>query len=141
VTSITEIADAVVTALNGHTFSQLFIAQRGYRPLFDLAEMKDLHVTVVPRGLSLTDASRSAMQRDVEIDVAVQQKPADLEQATLDALVGLVGEIVEFFARKRLAGVPAICMGLANSPIYSPEHLEQFRQFTSVVTLTLRVIE
>ena len=44
---ITDVADAVVAELNAQTFSLPFEAKRSYQPQFDLAEMKDLHVTVV----------------------------------------------------------------------------------------------
>ena len=39
---ITDIADAVVAAMNGHTFSHAFTAARAYRPVFELQDMKDL---------------------------------------------------------------------------------------------------
>ncbi len=63
---IVDIAEAVVTELNapstvlgaGGTFSQSFTARRLYRPEFDLAEMGDLHVTVVPKGIETSGTSR-----------------------------------------------------------------------------------
>jgi len=59
---IADIADAVVTALNGHTFSQPLTAARAYRPVFDLKDMTDLHVTVVPKGVELTTAGRAFVE-------------------------------------------------------------------------------
>jgi len=50
VSVITDIAEAVKDALNGQDFSQAFTAERHYQPLFELKDMKTLHVTVVPRG-------------------------------------------------------------------------------------------
>jgi choline dehydrogenase-like flavoprotein len=84
---ITDIADAVVTALNGQSFSQPFTAARAYRPAFDLREMKDLHVTVVPKGVELTTAGRGLAQSDVQIDIGVQQKLATGDDAEIDAFV------------------------------------------------------
>ena len=140
--TVVDIADAIVAALNGHTFSQPFTAQRCYVPTFDLKEMKDLHVTVVPRGLEMSTASRSLLQDDVQIDVAVQKKlPADTsgDNAAIDALMGLVQEIADFIRSTGRFG-DAVWVKTENKPIYSPEHLEQLRQFTSVLTLTLRVM-
>lgn len=140
--AITDIADAVVTALNGHTFSQPVTAARCYVPVFDLKEMKDLHVTVVPRGLEMSTASRSLLQSDVQIDVAVQKKlPADStgDSAAIDALMGLVQEIAEFVRATGRFG-EALWVKTENKPIYSPEHLEQLRQFTSVLTLTFKLM-
>ena len=71
---IVDVAEAVKTELNEHEFSQAFTAERHYRPIFDLKDMKDLHVTVVPKGVMLATAGRDRAQHDVQVDVAVQRK-------------------------------------------------------------------
>ena len=136
---ITDIADAVVTALNGQTFGQPVTAIRAYRAAFDLQEMKDLHVTVVPKGVELVTAGRGVEQSDVQIDIGVQKKLATSEDAEIDALMGLVQEIAEFVRATRQFGA-AVWVKSENTPIYSQEHLGELRQFTSVLTLTLRVM-
>ena len=138
--TIADIADAVVTELNGHSFSQPFTAARAYLPVFDLKEMKDLHVTVVPKGLELSTAGRGLAQSDVQIDVAVQKKLASADNAEIDALMGLVQEIAEFIRATGRFG-DAVWVKTENLPIYSPEHLGELRQFTSVLTLTLKVMQ
>ena len=142
-TTAIDIADAVVAELNGRTFSQPFTAQRAYLPVFDLKDMADLHVTVVPRGVEIVAAGRGQSQTDFTVDVAVQHKPADLANATLDGLMSLVNEIAGFFFGRRLSGdmSRAVWVKTANVPIYLPKHLEELRQFTSVLSLTFRVIE
>ncbi len=143
--TIIDIADAVVEALNtpGEPgFSMPFTAQRSYRPVFDLQDMKTLHVTVVPRGTEMSAAGRGLSQSDVQIDVAVQQKlPTDPagDMAKLDALMGLVEEVATFVRSKGKFG-DAAWLRTENVPIYSQEHLGEMRQFTSVLTLTLRVM-
>jgi len=137
---ITDIADAVVTELNGHAFGQPFTAARHYRPLFDLAEMAALHVTVVPKGITVERADRSRNQEDVQLDVAVQKKFEKGDNAELDPLVGLVEEIAAHFRAGRLAAYPeAVCVKTEHAPIYAPEHMDELRKFTSVLTLTFRV--
>jgi hypothetical protein len=136
---ITDIADAVVAALNGQTFSQPFTAARAYRAAFDLQEMKDLRVTVVPKGLELTTAGRGVAQSDVQIDIGVQKKLTTGDDVEIDELMGLVQEIVEFVRATRQFG-DAVWVKTENTPIYSQEHLGELRQFTSVLTLTLRVM-
>lgn len=136
---ITDIADAVVDALNGQTFSQPVTAVRAYRAAFDLQEMKDLHVTVVPKGLELITAGRGVAQSDVQIDIGVQKKLATGDDAEIDELMGLVQEIAEFIRTTRQFG-DAAWVKTENTPIYSQEHLGELRQFTSVLTLTLRVM-
>ena len=143
--TITAIADAVVAELNGvaaGTFSQPFTAKRLYVPNFDLKDMKDLHVSVVPRGVELSTASRSLLQHDVQIDVAVQKKlSADTsnDQAVIDELMGLVQEIADFLRNVGHFG-DAQWVKTENKPVYSSEHLEQLRQFSSVLILTLRML-
>ena len=138
--TITDIADAVVAELNSHTFSQPFTAQRFYRPVFDLGEMQTLHVSVVPKGVTIERADRSRNQYDFAIDVAVQQKFQTGDNAELDALMALVEEIADFFRLRRLTAYQdAVWVRTDNVPVYAPEHLEELRQFTSVLTLTFRV--
>jgi hypothetical protein len=134
---IPDVAQAVVAALNSHTFSQPFTAARAYWPVFDLKDMTDLHVTVVPKGVELTTAGRGLAQSDVQIDIGVQKKLASADNAEIDALVGLVQEIAEFVRSTGRFG-EAAWVKTQNTPIYSQEHLGELRQFTSVLTLTLR---
>ena len=137
---IIDIADAVVAELSAGTFSQPFEAKRHYLPLFNLPEMKDLHVSVVPKGVAITSLSRGANQHDVQIDVAVQKKLDAEANTEIDTLMGLVEEIADFFRLRRLASYPnAVWTKTENLPVYAQEHLAEMRQFTSVLTMTFRV--
>jgi len=136
---IADIAGAVVTALNGHSFSMPFTAARAYLPVFDLKDMKDLRVTVVPRGNEMSTAGRAIAQSDLQVDVAVQKKLSTADAAEIDALMGLVQEIAEFIRSTGRFGESS-WVRTQNVPIYSAEHLGELRQFTSVLTLTLRVM-
>ena len=139
---ITQVAEAVVAELNATTFSQPFTAERHYVPRFDLPDMHTLHVTVVPRDLTTQSAGRGPLQQDVSIDIAVQQRPPDDTLASLDPLLALPEELAEHFRHKRLDSFPAaMWVRTEHRTIYAPEHLERLRQFTSVVTLTFRVIQ
>ena len=141
---ITDIADAVVAQLNATEFSQSFKANRSYLPRFDLAEMKDLHVTVVPKGVVILPGTRAHNQHDFQIDVAVQKKLATGADEEIDALMTLVDEIADHFRMKRLEGFEgfpsAVWTKTEHAPIYAQEHLEQLGQFTSVMTLTFQVM-
>jgi len=138
---ITEIADAVVAELNGASFSQTFTAERHYQPTFELPDMKDLHVTVVPKGLVIHPGSRSQNQHEYQIDVAVQKKFDKGDAAELDPLMTLVEEIADHFRFRRLGGFPnAAWLKTENKPVYAQEHMAELRQFTSILTLTYRVL-
>ena len=139
--ALTDIAEAVRNELNNHEFSQAFEAVRLYQPLFELPEMKTLHVTVVPRALEMQTSSRTLVQHDYGVDVAVQKKFESDEAVELDPLMALVEEIIDFFRLRRLEAVPgAAWIETENSPVYSQEHMQKFRQFTSVIALTFRVL-
>ncbi len=135
------IADAVVVALNAASFSQQFTAKRHYRPRFDLAEMRALHVSVVPKGVTSEIQSRSQAAGDYQVDVGVQKRIA--EEADLDPLMTLVEEVADHFRFARLAlpgGEQAVWLRTESDPVYAPEHLDELRQLTSVLTLTFRVV-
>ncbi len=145
---VIDIADAVAGLLNGDDtdFSQAFVAQRKVRPSFELTDLADLRVTVVPKGFEASVASRSLSQYDVQVDIGIQEKlPAGAdEDAEVAAMCGLVEEVADFLKGKRLAGdgwSAAWVRPAVNDPVYSPEHLAEKRVFTSVLTLTYRVMK
>ena len=58
------------------------------------------------------------------------------------AMLALVDEIAAFLKRRSLAGAPgAAWVRSVNEPVYSPEHLAENRLFTSVLTVTYRVMK
>lgn len=134
------IADAVAAALSAADLSLEFTAERSYRPAYDLADLVDtLRVSVVPQGRGATILDRGRLQREYLIDVAFLEKLTDLSDANLDALMALVEEVEALLLPKRLAAYPAaLCVAAENVPAFSPELLEEFREFASVLTLTYR---
>jgi hypothetical protein len=138
---VIDIADAVTAELADSTFSQALTPQRKLLPEFDLADLKDLRVTVVPKTLEVGGATRATQQYEVAVDIGIQKKlGADLE-TEVAALLGLVDEIAAYLTRRPLAAMPAAAwVGLANDPIYAPEHLANQRVFTSVLTLMYRTM-
>ena len=139
---MTDVADAIVAELNAATLSQPIAALRTYLPQFKLTEMQNLHVTVVPKGVVLASPDRCRSQADYSVDVAVQKKFSTGTNAELDVLTDLVQNIITFFRNKRLESYPnAIWMKTELPVLYAPEHIDQLRQFTSVLTLTYRVIQ
>lgn len=139
---ITVVADAVVAELNGQSFSLPFTAQRHYQPRYELSDLKTLHVTVIPNGLTTGNLGRGGTQREVAIDIAVQQKLSNETNTGLDPLLALAEEIAESFQPKRLTAYPnAIWSKTEFRAIFSTEHLQQNRQFTSVMTVTFKIME
>lgn len=138
---ITDLADAVAASLNDASFSAEFIAERLHQPSFDLAELSELHVSVVPRSQTIANATRQHSFFDCEIDIGVQKKlaPGNTD-AEVDALLDLVQEIADHLRLKRLADYPeAGWLAIAHDPVVASDHLDQNRQLTSVLTVTYRV--
>lgn len=140
--TIIDIADAVVTALNAASLSMAFTAERAYVPVHEAKDLLDLKVTVVPRELTLAAVARSRDEFDYVIDVAVQRR---IENAVLaiDPYMELAEGILDLFRGKLFdygAGGRAVCIATScqNNPIYVPQHLDEHRVFTSVVSLTFR---
>ncbi len=110
---------------------------RLFQPAFTLEELKDLKVSVVPRTIGITAASRDSSNFDCVIDVGVQQKLTD--ESEIDDLLDLVEEIADRLRLRRLPEAPdAAWVGIAHEPVVSSESLEQHRVFTSVLSVTYR---
>lgn len=139
---LNDLANAVKEQLNATAFSLEFTATRSYLPVIDLEDAETLHVTVVPRGRMSQVQSRGKAGREYRIDIGVQKRVTPETLAELDALCGLVEELIEAFEGRRapLYGA-AVCTKIENDPAYWPEHLNELRQFTSVVTLTFITVE
>jgi hypothetical protein len=140
VNTLIAVAEAVVARLNNGAFTAEFTATRAYQPALELADLKTLHVTAVPKAVTLAVASRADGYFECAVDVAVQKKLATGEATELDGLMDVVARIIDHLRGQRLETLPAaVWLGLTNEPVFAPEHLEQWRQFTSLITVTYRV--
>ena len=141
-----DIADAVAAELNAAelgTFSEEFTAQRRVLPKFELTDLKDLKVSVVPKGIEIEGATRSAQRCDISVDIGIQQKVGKDVDAEVERLCELVEQIAGYLAGRGLsaAGMSGVAfLSIANEPIYSTEHLADDLVFTSVLTVTYRTL-
>jgi hypothetical protein len=141
---IIQVADAVVAELNASPLATDpgFKAARHYRPVFEMAELKTLRVSVVPRGIMIEPLDRSQNAHEIAIDVAVQQRVQAGDSEAMDGLMNLVQSIAETLRLRRLGVMQeALWVKTENVPIYSPDHLETKGAFTSVLTVTFRVVQ
>lgn len=141
--TIIDIVNGVVGELNSPTspLAGLTTAERAYSPVFDLRDMKDLHVTVVPRSLEMSAASRSLTQFEVQIDIGVQKKLDSAEQSEIDGLMAVVEQVADHLRGRRLDAEPEVAwLRTENNPIFAQEHMGELRQFTSVLSVTYRVM-
>lgn len=150
--SAAEVADAVVDLLDVSSLSRVFRPLRTYLPRFDLADAGDLLVFVTPgASYTTTRLSRGSWQRDPQVQVVIvkrlAQEPYDAE---CDDLMEFVEEVRVLLATADLPDHETWRGGerpllraqtIENEPVFSPETLETMRQFTSVLTVTYRVID
>ena len=139
---VSDIADAVAAELSAGTFSVPFQTIRAFRHEQTLPEGKELRVSVIPKGVAVVPVARAACTYTAEIFVAVMKKVDDARPETIDPLLALVEEIVDFFRLRRLANFPAAAwVGTEVKPMVSTEHLEGLKQFTSLITVSWRVVK
>ncbi len=137
--TIIDIANAVTADVNRGSFDIEFTAAMMLVPHFELKDMKTLKVTVVPKAVKSENLTRDSSKREIQIDIGVQQKTADSDRIAV--LMKLVEDIIVVFERKRLTDYArAVCIKVENDPVYDPEHMQSMRQFTSVITLTFKVM-
>ena len=136
---LTDIADAAAAKINAAALAPGLAAERILLPVFELKDMKALKVSVVPKARKIIQGTRTENINEVQIDIGVQKKISDDDE--LDGLLKIVEDISALFRAERLEGYKrAICIKVENDPVYDHEHLRQLRQFTSVITLTFKVL-
>ena len=134
---VTQIAKAVAAELNRNEFTQEFEAVYTVKPSYEPAELDTLHVIVVPKTLEIEHISRLSTKYTVSVDVGIMQRIGKMTpEEAVETLGDLVDEIADFLSETQLNDFKAATFaGIANEPIYVPEHLTQMRTFTSVLNV------
>ena len=135
-----DIADSIVAELKAGVFTEPVAVVRRVLPEYELAELKALTVTVVPKSVEIVNVTRQSTSFDVAIDIGIQQKIAKDTDAEVLRLSEIVSEIVTFLNRRSLPTLKAQFKAIANEPVYAPEMLREKRLFLSVVTVTYKVL-
>lgn len=146
---LVQIADAVAASINAAAadgvFPEPLEAVRTHRPSFDLEELGELRVSVVPRSTVITALARLQSQYECTVDVGIQQRvPAgdggDGRDARVDALLELAEAVGDHLRHKRLPEFPeAAWASIAHDPVLAPEHLDERSTLTTVLSVTYRV--
>jgi hypothetical protein len=137
------LADAVVAQLSGLHTSPEISPQRRFRAEFDLAELSQLRVTVVPVGVTRSGGTRSGATREIRIDVAFQQRLASdqgLADLRIRELLGLIEDMASQVHRSRIDDPAAVCTEAELDPTFAQEHLREHHVFTGVIRLTHRIL-
>lgn len=140
--TIVEIADAVVTDLNDGQFGQDFTAVRKWVVKWTLPDLSTLRITVVPGPATYEPLDRRRDDQRHEMDIAVQKKINPNDNAEVDSLVSLMEKFVDHFRfRQLMADTKQVkCVRRQFVPgseaAVAKEHLEDLRTFTGVLRTT-----
>ena len=97
-------------------------------------------VSVVPKSVQPQHMTRSGRADNITIDIGVQAKITGNPETDVPKLCRLVRTLLDFMWGRALAHAPeAAFMDAGIDPVYAPEHLQQLRVFTSVVSVTYKV--
>ena len=108
-------------------------AEVSFCPEFNLRDIDEMKVVVVPLAVEYKTVSRAAREELLKVQIGF------LKRCDEDALSGLLDTVERLglgFLGRKIGD--AICVGVAYNPIYVPEHLRERRQFTSVIELAFK---
>jgi len=138
---VLQLADKIVQTLNESSFALPFTAVRTLFPFYELKDLSTLRITVVPKSVNITTATRNSSDFDYQVDIAIQKAVKAPDDIEVTALTELALAIAKSFRNKIYQDIGAVCFKQTIDPLYSVEHIQPPSVFTSVVTLNFKVIE
>ena len=135
-------ADAVVVILKSGTYCLTPTISRVILPMLTVEELekRTLKISVVPKDVDSEIASRTEDFNEYKIDIGIQQKVNDID-TEVPTLLLFVKEVLNFIKRKKLPTTPqAHYVRLQNKPIYDVKQLAEAKVFTTVITVTYKVL-
>lgn len=131
------IADEVTQRINASgSLASGVAAERHYQPNWELEDLQQMQVSVVPARITSTLQDRATERHDHQVEIAIQQKLTRGDNSEVDPLVELVGEIAALFRMQRLPQLGHRCTSVEHVVLFAPEHFDQYRVFTSLLRLT-----
>jgi len=97
------LADALVSGLNGETFSQSFTAARKWYVKPQLEDLSSLAVYVIPVGWSEQPVGRARAAITRVVDVVVLKQADPTSNTAVDPLAYLLDEMFTYLVRRSLA--------------------------------------
>lgn len=148
IVTLTQVCDAAAALLHSVSLSVPFITTRSWLHVTKFEDMGEPVIDVAPGGAYVIEReARDLWRRNPSVSVLVRQRIDDSHfDERLDALMGLVEEIREAFARTPLPlecndQQPLLPLMIESEPLIVPEHLEQLQQFTSGLLITYAIID
>lgn len=127
--SIQHLAKSIAQSLAAHD------AVVSLAPEYDLKEIETMRIVVVPTGVEYKPVARTAHEENYKISIGILKRTTEDE---LDALIDFSTSLGQSFLNRVIDD--SMCINVAHEPLYSPEHLREKNQFTSVIALTFKSI-
>ena len=128
--NVVKIAENVVAELEEYN------AELSFFPEFELRDLDKMRVVVVPVGTQYKTLSRASHEELPRVQIGILTRGNEEE---LPELLTFVEALGLGFLNKKIGGATCVCV--AYNPIYSPDHLRERNQFTSVIELTFKVLQ
>ncbi|HBG28589.1 MAG: hypothetical protein A2Y10_08580 [Planctomycetes bacterium GWF2_41_51] len=138
---VLQLAEKIVNTLNDSEFALAFTAVKTLFPFYELKDLANLKVTVVPKSVNITTASRNSSEFDYQVDIAIQKAVKRPDDTEITVLTELALAIAKSFRNKVYQDIGAVCFKQSIDPLYFVEHIQPPSVFTSVVTLNFKVIQ
>ena len=141
--TLTTLWKAVADELEDATFSLDLTVSREYFPRRPLTALtSDVLAIVAPGTVLISNLDRGRIVRDAIVQIGLQCAVGDLTPDTIDPLVDLAEEVADYFRARKLESMPAALWWSAeHTNLYLPEHADQFLAFTSIISLTYKILE
>lgn len=110
-----------------------YSAELSLFPEFELRDLDDLRLVALPAGTQHKTLSRSAHEELPKVQIGVLKRCCREE---LPELLEFVEKLGLGFLNRKIGNATCVCV--AYHPIYSPDHLRERGQFTSVIELTFK---
>ncbi len=133
------IANALVSTINGGSFSQSVTASRKHVVKSDVADVGTLVCYVVPRSHIAERATRRHWDETYELTVLLQKKlPQTGDDAEIEALKLLAEEIADLIENTSRQGGAAL-LGIDRDPLFNAAKLIERRVFEAPLTFSYRL--
>ena len=139
--NLTDVCDALVTALAGQAWSVPFSAARKYRPEFTLEQLETVQAAVCAERVSKLRVARNTWQEDAVVTVGLQKRVSavgDQAEVDCDEMVQVWEEVCEFLQGNDLTLVPGAKLVAMDVVHADRQHLNENHVWTGTATLTYR---
>lgn len=127
---VVKLAENVVAELEEYN------AELSFFPEFELRDLDEMRVVVVPVGTQYKTLSRASHEELPRVQIGILKRGSEEE---LPKLLTFVEALGLGFLNRKIGSATCVCV--AYNPIYSSDHLRERNQFTSVIELTFKVLQ